>query len=394
VSIHAAFRFALVLLLAAAPSVRAAVSSVWFRVLEEDFASDPSPLWSYIGVTNASGLPLLRHDIATQRLHVEWDQANYFAASGDPYLISNSVFSAPLGRALTDDDTFRFGATLRVAPGTIPDTTEFYQIACFGLYGAPPELARADRAQSDNFSGNAALIRDASNLMEFNYFINNESFGFNPYIQGTLIGAMPEAELTNTSYFVTGGGADPLFHNTDMGAGNYLPTDTNLFVEVTYFGAATGVMARRVYTAIYTEAERTNLLSVNGVPLYYWTQPATGRTFRLDYAAFLNYASINFTVFYGGSTPDGAGAGSFDDLYVDLEVAEGDLSLAAPAADGHVFWWASTPGQSYSVVGTTNLHSGAWTTVAVVQAASERTGYTNDLAGGMEFLRLEFEEEP
>lgn len=362
----------------------------WWRVLEEDFASDPAGRWTYVGVTNGSGQPLFRYEAGDQRVHGEWDQGRVYAGGQDPEVILPSRLSRPLDRMLTDADTFRVGATVRIAAGTVPDTTEFFQIANFGLYNLEAEVWGADRGQSDNYSGNAQLVRDANSLVEFNYFINNRSFGFNPFIQATLIAEMPAAEFDNTAYFVTGGSGDALFHNTDMGADTYLPFDVNLYVEFVYHGAATGQIARRVYCGIYTEPERTNLLTVGGVPMYYWTRPADSQqVFRVTHAALLNWPSVNYTVLFGGSTPDGAGQGSYDDVYVDLEVAPTHVvSVGAQLAKPRL-QFVTEPGRSYAVLEAVDLTAGTWSTVAVVNAEAEFTAWTNEGASAIGLYRIE-----
>lgn len=353
----------------------------WWRIWDEHFPSDPSNRWTYAGATNAQGQALMRYDGANQRLRAEWDQGNLFVGSGDPHVITNSLLSAPLGRTLTDRDTFRFGATLQISPGTVPNTMEFYQIANFGLYNLAPEGIGADRNQSDNSSGNATLVRDANNLIEFNYFINNDSFGFNPSAQGVLIARMPTNEANNTSYTITGTRTDPYFHDTDMGVNNYLPADTALFVEVAYHGAATGTIARRVYSAIYTDATRTNLLTVNGVPMFYWTQPAAiDRTFNVDRVAFVNYAGVNFTELFGGSTPNGAGAGSFDDVYVDLDLPDGAIANLRDAPGGVAITWSCVSGATYSVLSAPDPSAAQWSTTAVKQALADFLTVTNFLS--------------
>lgn len=375
-------------------SLTAVSEASWWRVFHEDFSTPPASRWTYAGVTNSSGDPLAQFDAANQRLIAEWDQGLHFDGSGDPWVISNSTFSAPLGRTLTDADTFRFGAKLRIAPGSIPDTLEFYQIANFGLYNLGPG-AGADRAQSDNYSGNSSLVRDANNLMEFNYFINNRSFGFNPFIQGTAVARMPMDEADSTAYYITGSGFDPFFHNTDMGADTYLPEDRDLFVEVTYFGAATGAVHRRIYTAIYTNAARTDLLIVNGVPMYYWTRPAaTNLAFDLDRFAFVNYAAVNFTVLFGGSTPDGAGAGAFDDAYVDVDLPEGALADVQRAGAQAVITWSAVSGRTYSVVSAPDPLTLAWSTTQVVVADGGFASATNPLTAPRAIWALSFEEQP
>jgi hypothetical protein len=353
--------------------------AAWVRVFEDEFSSNT---WAYAGVSNGLGQALFRHDAGQQRIDAQWDQGNYYNGAPDPQVMVNSRLSRPIGRTLTDRDTFRFGATLRMAAGSIPDTFEFYQIASFGLYNLDPETRGEDRIQSDNFSGNTTLVRDCNDLVEFNYFINNESFGFNPFVQGVAVARVPAGEADATGYFITGTGSDPFFHDTDMGADTYLPSDTNLYIEVVYYGRATNSLARRTFMGIYTDAAKTNLLTVNGVSMFYWTQPAPlNRTFDVSDFGFVNCAGVNFTVMFGGSTPNGAGTGTYDDVYVDLyrELGETHQASADPAS-GFTLTWVSEPGTNYYIVSSTNLVAGSWSTDAIVQASGSLTTWTGPVS--------------
>jgi hypothetical protein len=111
--------------------------------------------------------------------------------------------------------------------------------------------------------------------------------------------------------YTTGSYTDPLYHQVLLGEGNALPTNTNLYVEVTYYGSGTN--ARRVYSAIYTDPAHTQLLVVNGVEHYYWTQPLpAGQRFMLTDVGFWNYVDSN----WDSLGRAGTGSGIFDDLYV------------------------------------------------------------------------------
>ena len=60
-------------------------------------------------------------------------------------------------------------------PGSVPDTTEFYQIGVMGLYGL--EHMGPDRTQSDNppyGSSNTNILKDGSDFVEFDYFIGRD----------------------------------------------------------------------------------------------------------------------------------------------------------------------------------------------------------------------------
>ena len=209
------------------------------RILDEDFQT--AGRGAYVGVTNAGGQPLFWHDPTNGVLAAEWDQGNYIDDWADPFVILPSCWLRPLGKTLTDRDTFRAGATLRLTPGSVPDTTEFFQIANFGLYN-PAEMG-PDRGMSDNWSANSELLRDGSDFVEFNYFIMNKSWGVNPCITAT-IGCHVEG---SDGDYVTGTSADPMFHDTDMGADHWLPEGTNLYLELCYYGAETGAVARRAF---------------------------------------------------------------------------------------------------------------------------------------------------
>ncbi|MDY7009513.1 MAG: PEP-CTERM sorting domain-containing protein [Planctomycetota bacterium] len=284
--------------------------SAWETIFQEDFSFDPSTNWSYDGRLNVNSQPLIHWNGANGNLDAEWDQSNHYkdwegAAGIDPYQIEPSSYSRPLGRTLTDADTFEFGATLRIS--SVVNTTEFYQVANFGLYSLA-EMGD-DRTMSDNWSGNTTIVKDGSDFVEFNYFIQNDSFGWNPMTQCT-IGAHIEGL---TGDYTTGSSGDSQFHDTDMGAGNWLPTDTDLYVEVIYHG----LTSRRAYSAIYVDSDKTTLLEVNGVQQYYWAVPLPSDDhFTLTDATFWNYVGTN----WGGVK--GSGSGTFDDIYVMVEVPE------------------------------------------------------------------------
>lgn len=270
----------------------------WNTVLSDDFSSDPSSNWTYSGQQNGSSQDLFRWN-ASGYVDAEWDQSNSYTGSGDPYTIVSSSYSRSLGQTLTDDHLFRFGGTVNLS--SVANTTEFYQVASFGLYGLSD--MGADRAMSDNFSGNTTLVKDGSDFVEFNYFINNDSFGWN-----ANTGAAMGAHITGVAGdYTTGASSDAMYHKTDMGKDNWLPTGTDLYVEVTYYGTTT----RRAHMGVYTDSARTTLLSVNGVEQYYWTQALPGDDhFALTDIALFNYVDTN----WGGA--NGAAAGMLDDVYV------------------------------------------------------------------------------
>lgn len=330
----------------------------WVRLLEDDFSS--GAVWSYEGVTNSSAQPLFR--ITGGVVEAEWDQSNYSYYWSDPYVLIPSRLLRLLPRALTDRDTFRIGATLQIEPGSVPDTTEFYQIANIGLYN--PDEMGPDRAMDDNWSGNTVLLRDGSDFVEFNYWINNKSWGFNPSVQA-VIGA--HIEGVDGDYW-PGAGADPMWHSTDMGADHWLPTGTSLYIEVTYYGAEVGPFARRAFAAVYSDAARTNILTVNGVDMYYWTLPLpTNRTFRVTHAGFYNYVAAS----WGG--PNGAGRGTWDNLYVDQAVAD---IRAVSVENGPTLTFVAASGEVYRVETCTDAVSGIWQPLSVITAGADRVTLT------------------
>ena len=342
----------------------------WQNLWTDDFSAPPAA-WTYTGVLNATNAELFRYDAANQRIAAEWDQSNFFDGVSDPYIISNSWFSRPLPQPLTHRHSFRLRATLRIAAGSIPDTTEFYQIANIGLYGLTNN--GPDRTLSDDWSGNTTLLKNASDAVEFSYFIN-QGFG-GPTIPGNIAG-----HVTNDLDFVyvTGNFADTgWFNATTMGDGNYLPTDTDLHLELAYFGDV-GVARRRLFVALYTDAARTNLVEVNGVPMYYWTQPLPdGESFELTHAALVNYAAAN----WGGA--NGAGSGAWDDVAVDL--FDGQL-LHNPIDGGDVVLaWTAVSGATYAVVSTPDLMAGPFTTQALVAAAGGFAAWTNAPSASTKF---------
>ncbi len=300
-----------VVLVLSAGNLAAQGQVTWNSILQENFDADPSGNWSYAGQLNGSSQALIRWDSTNGRLAVEWDQSNNYAGSGDPYTIQPSRYARSLPVTLDDSQTFKFGAKLRISSAV--DTTEFYQVANVGLYNL--SQMGDDRTMSDNLSGNTNAVKDASDFVEFNYFIQNKSWGFNPMTQATV-----GAHITGTvGDYTVGSGivGDALWHDTDMGADHWLPLDTDLFVEVIYYGAETGAKARRAHSAIYTDPARTTLLSVNGVQQYYWTQALpTDDHFALTDAGGWNYVGENW------DGTNGAGSGTLDDFYVMEEVPE------------------------------------------------------------------------
>ncbi len=347
-------------LLAALVSTTAQAS--WWSLIAEDFAPAASNRWHYAGVSNATDQALFRLNPTTGLVEAEWDQSNSFA-DDDPYTIENSVLFRVLPRTLRDTDTFRMGATLRLTGGSIANTAEFWQLANLGLYNLA-EMG-PDRALNDDWSYNTnGLLRNGSDFVEFNYWINNARTVWGDF--GPNIGAVVGGHVTNEfdMRYTTGDWGDAgFFHNTDMGLDHYLPADTDLFIELTYHGATTGALARRAYAAVYTDAARSNLLVVNGVPMTYWTQPVPPADhFTLTEAAFFNYVSLN----YGGA--NGVGAGTWDDLYVDMAVGEGGLVDLAAGHPDTVLTWAAEPGVDYAVLVSSNLLAGLWATQQVVTA--------------------------
>ena len=354
-------------------SAVAPVQAEWQPLWSDDFSTPPAA-WTYDGVLNETNGPLFRYDAANQRIAAEWNQTNYFAGfPNDPYLISNSWFARPLPMPLTERHSFRLRATLRIDAGSIPDTTEFYQLAVIGLYGLTH--MGPDRALSDDWSGNSTLLKNASDAVEFNYFINNKSFGFNPNI-----GALIAGHVTNaTDYvYITGSNSDAgWFHNTDMGPDTYLPTDTNLFLEVAYFGDV-GKARRRLWVALYTDSARTNLLEVGGVPMYYWTQPLPGsNSFELTHAALVNYAFQNW------DPVPGRGSGAWDDISVDL--FDGQLLHNPIDGDALTLEWTAVSGVTYAVMSATNLISGPFNTQALVTATGGFATWSNAPNSSVEF---------
>jgi hypothetical protein len=350
---------------AAALAVSTATSeAVWVRLVNDSFASNT---WTYSGVTNSTGQGLFDYDAAEQRVAATWNQTNLFVGEMDPFTISNSTFSRSLGRTLDDRDTFRFGATLNLTPGSVPDTPEGYQIANVGLYNL--SQMGPDRTLTDNWSTNVNLLRDASDFVEFGYFINNNFGG--PNVGGTMgahIDGLDFDYYTGSNYL-----------QTAMGEGHYLPEGVNLYLEVVYYGAATGAVRRQANARVYADAGRTAVLVVNGVTMSYWTLPLPDdRTFTLTDVAFQNYVA---GLFHPLNTP-GGGAGWLDDVYVDVHRDPGqiDASTLAAGAQGIAITWASEAGTNYYVVSTTNLATGPWVTDAVVQATGELTSWTGSVS--------------
>jgi hypothetical protein len=347
---------------AAAPEVTAEAEDIWIGLLADSFAGATASQWMYAGVSNTAGEALLQYDPVAGKVSASWDQTNLVHGTpNDPYILTPSRLSRTLPRALTDQDTFRFGATLVIAPGTVPDTEDGYEIANIGLYGL--DAMGPDRMLSDDWSGNTTLIRNGSDFVEFNYFIMNAWGG--PNMQSTIGG---HVDSDSDYRYVAGSGADPLFHDSALGIDHWLPEDTNLYVEVIYYGSATNAYARRAYAALYTEPERTNILTVHGVEQYYWTQAlSTNDFFCLTDVAFFNHVG---TVSAWGNGVPGAGEGTFEELYVDFMAEECSVYSNRLDKGRFCLGMAVAGGSTYAMERSSNLASPHWTTVEVYTAES------------------------
>lgn len=337
----------------------------WLNLVNESFDASATSRWSYVGVTNASGQALFRLDPTSMVVQAEWNQTNLI--NGDyvvpPTAILNSRLSSPLGRRLTDRDTFRVRAKLVLEAGSIPNTTEFWQLATLGLYDNPDTAP--DRALA------APAIKDTSDAVEFNYFIGNAWAG--PSVSGLLASHIDGLDFQWT-----------IGPSAAMGVDHWLPTGAPLYVEMTYHGGATGTVARRLHVAVYADSAFTTLVQVNSTAMEEWTSalPA-GQSFGVREVALVNYVAPTF-----GDTP-GAGRGTYDDLTVEVEVPEATWSAGSLQPAGLVYRFATEPGSSYAVLASEDLAGGLWTTQAVVVAESDFTGLTNAPGAAFRALRIE-----
>jgi hypothetical protein len=358
----------------------------WHRILEDNFSITNSSAWSYGGASNSSGHTLFRPDPAAQNVHAEWDQVNSIETNGDPYVIVPSRFSRPLGRTLTDQDTFRVGATLVLTPGSVNDTDQGFEIANFGLYN----LAETgpDRCSADWDSTNTVRVKDAGDYVEFNYFVGNSWSGPNVC---AAIGRHCATSFED-NFPAWYDPYDPQWPRNYCGVDNWLPAGTTLYVQVTYYGAATNAMSRRAYAAIYTEPARTNLLVVNSSTMEWWTPSnAAGARFTVTDMAFFNY--VNKTTsdpIFGPFGPAVRGTGTWDDVYVDVGVDAGECFAGAAAGNGHMLSWGAVSGVTYSVLAGTNLVSGGWVTAAVLRAEGETVTWTNQNVHNGGYYRVTF----
>lgn len=353
-------RVTLLVVLATAPA-----QASWWNLIAEDFGPSATNRWTYAGVSNALNQALFRLDATSGVVRAEWDQTN--SINGDyvvpPTIIRNSYLSAPLARSLTDRHTFRLHATLFLETNSIPNTTEFWQLANIGLYDL--QNGGSDRALT------APLIKDTSNAVEFNYFIGNAYAG--PSVSGLIA-----SDIAGLDFQWTIG------PSAAMGTDFWLPTDTPLYLELTYYGAATGTLARKLRTAIYTDSMRANLLVVNGQPLEELTSALPqGQSFSVKEVAVVNYAAPNF------GDVIGVGRGAYDDISVDIEIPEASLADSTLVAGSLALTLASSPGASYAIMSTEDVMNGPWQTQSVVVAGADFVGYTNALNGPVKMFRVE-----
>ena len=279
----------------------------WTLILDENFSTPAANGWIYAGPSGVA--PLFAPNAGA--VDAEWSQSKVFESVDydtdldlDPYIIQPASYSLPIGRTLTDNDYFQVGATVTI--DSIVNTTTFYQVANFGLYN----MAKTgpDRGMTDYWSGNSTMVKDACDFVEFNYFISNDTQWGGRNIAATM-GAHSD---TVDGTYVSGASTDTMWHDAYLGS-NALPVGTKLYTEVTYWGDI-----RRARAAIYTDADRTQLLEINvggvDVAQYYWTQalPA-GESFTLTDVALFNYVGEPW-----GTDLPGAGSGSYDDVYVNV----------------------------------------------------------------------------
>ena len=345
----------------------------WQSILTDGFGPSSSNDWRYAGVTNSAGQPLFLVDETDGKVIAEWDQVNLLVTTSDPFVILPSRLSRTLDHMLTEHDTFRFGATLNISAGSVPNTTELYQIANFGLYNLT-EMG-PDRTKTDEYAWMPPtnLLKDGSDFVDFCYFINNAWGGPN-------ITALIGAHTTNSEGDYTTG-TD--WTQTAMGEDHWLPEGTNLYVEVVYYGSATDVHARCANATIYTDPTRMNLLKVNGVAMSYWTDPLpAGKTFTVTDMAFYNYIADSW------SDVNGSGRGTFDDAYVQQYFADGEIFAGALVGGYIITTWAAEFGKTYYVESTTNLLTGQWVTNETVMAAGETASTTNSLGGDGVYYRV------
>ena len=357
-------------------------SASWMSLLEEPFDASATNRWTYAGVSNSQGQALFRLDATSGVVQAEWDQANSIAA-GSPYAIRTSRLLTPLPRPLTDRDTFRLRARLVIAPGTLVESVEYHQIANVGLYN--PGAMGADRAMADNYDFSASpKVKDGSDFVEFNYFVGHDPHGTYPFTRSAEMTIGAHTDGTGDYHFNYQFYGDPWWHNTAMGQDGRLPEGASLYLELVYFGASTNDDARRGYMALYEDAARTRLVTVNGIAMYYWTWAVPeDRTFTVTHAGVYNYVNL---AYYGAPI---AAAGQLDDLQVDQEFAETEMAAAGRQSGGVTLQWAATPGATYAVLGTGQLAGGLWTTQGVVVAQGDFAGFTNTPSAGLGILRVE-----
>lgn len=359
----------------------------WLTLVDETFDASASNRWTYAGVSNTSGQALFRLDPGNGVVQAEWDQANSISA-GNPYDIRTSRLLTPLPHPLTDRDTFRIRARLVVSPGSLVESVEYHQIANIGLYN--PDTMGADRAMADNYDFSASpKVKDGSDFVEFNYFVGHDPTGTYPFTRSAEMTIGAHTEEAGDYHFNYQFYGDSRWHSTAMGQDGRLPEGSSLYLELVYFGASTNGDARRGYMALYEDEARTQLVTVNGQSMYYWTWPVPeDRTFKVTHAGFYNYVNL---AWFG--TPIRA-TGQLDDLRVDQAFAEAEMSMAARQSDGLALQWASVPGATYAVMGTEQLAGGTWTTQAVVVAQGDFAGFTNTPSAGLGILRVERIEDP
>ncbi len=272
----------------------------WISLFSQDFSSTEGlHRWSY------SGAQLDEEDlfrVEDNELKATWDAgAGLGPADDDPREIVTSHFSAELGLSLSATDSFRVRAAIRI---DALNNRDFYQIANFGLFNS------ADMGHNRTWVDGSTDVR---NLAEFNYWITpNDPEDI--YANGAQIGPVV---ISDDGVWVING------DDTELGEAT-LPTEKTLHAELYYDG-----LTRMARAMLFTDADYTNVLHVNGTPMQEWTGvQQAGEDFHLTHVGFFNYVAADG---WGSGEPlhGVGGTGAFQNIQVDYIPEPGTMAFLA-----------------------------------------------------------------
>jgi hypothetical protein len=329
----------------------------------ESFSTDPTNMWSY-GIGDNGHAQIIWNSTAPQAwtgdaigaLNVHLDSS-----------LPTVRFQRPLGVTLTDTNSFTlstiFSFNVISAPGD-----QLMQIA-FGLVSSA--LSGGDRTGSlTNFYSDNTF-----HTVEFDYFPNVSMMFGGPTLTPTVFGAQVSSNADAFSNIASIFG-DASLLNTHTNGITSLPQNVTLRADLVYNGTT------RTITLTMSQVNSNGTLTVLDTEL-----PSLTLTSSFYDASFpFQVDSLAIMAYHDGFTTTNEPS-----LIADLQFQEFDFTDSLPQAPDHVsiailntdvlLSYPTISNYIYDVESTTDLVSGAWSTIASNVAGSGQTATNSDLGG-------------